>query len=322
MIIETQDLSKSYGSTSALKGITLNIEAGGVVGLLGPNGAGKTTLVETFEGLRAPSSGRVSVLGLDPTRQARLLKERIGVQLQSTSLPQDLNPFETLRLFGAFFNKSLPPAEVLERVGLTGKMKSRNHTLSGGQRQRLAIAMALVNDPELLILDEPTSGLDPVSRREIHSYIADQRASKRTVLLSTHYIEEAEKLCDRVILLRAGEIVADGSPAELVSRAHSAAATLFISIAGEFDSTPLLQAGVVSLSVDGENQRFTASDPNAAIPALGELLQSSQARIVDLQMKRPSLEDIYIELIGEASPEEKAEQTGSSATDSGQGEAI
>lgn len=319
MIIETQDLSKHYGDTPALKGITLNIEAGGVVGLLGPNGAGKTTLVETFEGLRVPSSGRVSVLGLDPTRQAGLLKERIGVQLQSTSLPQDLTPFETLRLFGAFFNKSLAPAEVLERVGLTGKIKSRNHTLSGGQRQRLAIAMALVNDPELLILDEPTSGLDPVSRREIHSYITDQRATKRTVILSTHYIEEAEKLCDRVILLRAGEIVADGSPSELVSRANSAA-TLSIVIGGEFDPTSLLRAGAVSQGIDGGNQRFTASDPDAAIPALGELLQSSNARIVDLQMKRPSLEDIYIELIGEASSDERSEPVSGAA--SGQGEAI
>jgi ABC-2 type transport system ATP-binding protein len=301
MIIETHDLSKQYGGTVALKGINLSIEAGGVVGLLGPNGVGKTTLVETFEGLRAPSSGRISVLGLDPLRQARLLKERIGVQLQSTSLPEDLTPFETLRLFGAFFNKSLEPAEVLERVGLTAKIKSRNHTQSGGQRQRLAIAMALVNDPELLILDEPTSGLDPVSRREIHSYITDQRASKRTVLLSTHYIEEAEKLCDRVIIMRAGEVVADGSPSDLVSQS-TGATTLSMVLGGEFDPTPLLRAGASNVRTEGGKRHFTASDPKAALLALSELLRSSDASVIDLQMKRRSLEDIYLDLMGEHHP--------------------
>jgi ABC-2 type transport system ATP-binding protein len=313
MIIETQELSKRYGNTVALKGLSLSIEAGGVVGLLGPNGAGKTTLVETFEGLRAPSAGRVSVLGLDPTKETRALKERIGVQLQSTAVPLELTPLETLRLFGAFFRKSLKPAEVLERVGLTGKMKSRNSTLSGGQRQRLAIAMALINDPELIILDEPTGGLDPLARQEIHSYIKDLRTAKRTVLLSTHYIEEAEKLCDRVILLRAGEIVADGSPSELVSRA-TGAAMLSITLAGEFDPSPLLRAGATREGSGGENQRFNAADPLAAIPALAELLRNSQARIADLQMKRPSLEDVYLSLMGEEREATGTKTTGDAAT--------
>jgi ABC-2 type transport system ATP-binding protein len=302
MIIETQDLWKRYDGAPAIKGVNLSIEAGDIIGVLGPNGAGKTTLVEILEGLREPSSGLVSVLNLDPIRQARSLRERIGVLLQSTAVPQELTPLETLRLFGAFFGRSLEPAAVLDRVGLTGKLRSRNSALSGGERQKLAIAMAFVNDPELLILDEPTSGLDPVARREIHSFITELRASRRTVLLSTHYIEEAEKLCDRVILLRAGEIVADGSPLDLVSRA-AGAATLSIVIEGEFDPAPLLRAGAVSQGRDGGKMRFTASDPRAALLALGELLRNQRVNVADLQMKRPSLEDIYIDLMGEGAPE-------------------
>lgn len=302
MIIETQDLWKRYDGAPALKGVDLSIEADGVIGILGPNGAGKTTLVEILEGLREPSSGLVSVLNLDPIRQARSLRDKIGVLLQATAVPQELTPLETLRLFGAFFSRSLEPAAVLDRVGLNGKLKSRNSALSGGERQRLAIAMAFVNDPELLILDEPTSGLDPIARREIHSLIAELRASRRTVLLSTHYIEEAEKLCDRVILLRAGEIVADGSPLDLVSR-KAGEAMLSIVIEGEFDPEPLLRAGAVSQGRDGKKLRFTASTPRAALMALGELLRNPQVNVADLRMKRPSLEDIYIDLMGEGAPE-------------------
>jgi len=299
MIIETADLRKSYGNTVALKGISLRVEAGGVVGLLGPNGAGKTTLVEILEGLRTGSSGKVSVLGLDPARHARSLRELIGVQLQSTAVPDELTPLETLKLFAAFYKKALPATEVLERVKLTDKSKSRNSSLSGGQRQRLAIAMALINDPELIILDEPTSGLDPAARREMHTYISNLRVSKKTVLLSTHYIEEAEKLCDRVILLRAGEVVADGSPAQLIARATSATAGISIVLAGELNAKPLIQAGAVEQPQEGGQHRFTSSNPRAAIPALGQLLQDPRVSLIDLEVKRPSLEDVYLDLMGE-----------------------
>jgi len=299
MIIETADLRKSYGNTVALKGISLRVEAGGVVGLLGPNGAGKTTLVEILEGLRTASSGQVSVLGLDPALHARSLRELIGVQLQSTAVPDELTPLETLKLFAAFYKKSLPAMEVLERVKLTDKSKSRNSSLSGGQRQRLAIAMALINDPELIILDEPTSGLDPAARREMHTYISNLRVSKKTVLLSTHYIEEAEKLCDRVILLRAGEVVADGSPAQLIARATSATAGISIVLAGELNAKPLIQAGAVEQPQEGGQHRFTSSNPRAAIPALGQLLQDPRVSLIDLEVKRPSLEDVYLDLMGE-----------------------
>jgi ABC-2 type transport system ATP-binding protein len=299
LIIEVEELTKDYGGgVRALKGVSFGVEEGGVVGLLGPNGAGKTTLVETIEGLRTPTSGRVSVLDLDPVRQASALKEQIGVQLQATALPLELTPAETVRMYGSFFRKSLAPAEVLKAVGLEGEAGRRNSRLSGGQRQRLAIALALVNDPRLVILDEPTAGLDPVARREIHARIADMRAANRTVLFSTHYIEEAESLCDRVIILRAGEVVADGSPFELLARA-SGSSTLWIAAEGEFDPRPLLGAGASELGREGEYHRFATPDPRAAILALAELLRDGRVNLLDLRMKRPNLEDVYVELTGE-----------------------
>src|SRR5882672_9067686 len=176
MSIVIEGLEKSYGDVRALRGITLTLAPGGIVGLLGPNGAGKTTLVEILEGLRAPTRGRASVLGMDPTRNARSLKERLGVQLQSTAIPPDLTAEEVLRLYAAFYPRSLPTRQVLERVGLGSKAGERVQALSGGQRQRLALGMALVHDPELLILDEPTTGLDPGARRALHDIIRQFRA--------------------------------------------------------------------------------------------------------------------------------------------------
>lgn len=298
MIVETHNLSKNYGATPALKNVNLSIAAGDVVGILGPNGAGKTTLLECFEGLRIPSSGSVSVLGLNPATQSSLLNERIGVQLQSTSVPESLTPIETLNLFAALYKKSVNPVSVLARLGLSDKIKSRNNTLSGGQRQRLTIAMALINDPELIILDEPTSGLDAVARREIQSYVVDLRASQKTMLLSTHYIEEAEKLCDRVIVLRAGEVVADGSPSQLIAQAQVGGVSLSLVLAGKFDPEPLLQNGATCEVVNGDKYRFTATEPTPVLRALGEVLHSSEATVVEVEMKRPTLEDVYVSLMG------------------------
>lgn len=297
MIIEVHRLSKQYGANYALQGIDLSIEQGSVVGLLGPNGAGKTTLVETLEGIRSPTSGQVRVLGLDPTREATPLKERIGVQLQSTALPEDLTPLETLRIFAAFFSTSLPPIEVLRRVGLAGKANVTNRRMSGGERQRLAIGLALINDPELIILDEPTSGLDPEGRREILSHIAKLRTAKRTILLTTHYLEESERLCDRILILRAGQLVADGSPAELVSRT-SAAPRLYITLKGVFDPAPLLQAAAEIQEGDDGHVRVAAPNPRSAIPALAQVLQNPNVALLDLRMDRPKLEDFYHTLMG------------------------
>lgn len=301
MIIEIKGLSKQYGETRALSGINLEIESGGVVGLLGPNGAGKTTLVEILEGLRSPSAGTVRVLGFDPARQARLLREHIGVQLQSTAMPEELTPTETLRLFASFFSKALDSIEVLARFGLADKAKCRNSTLSGGERQRLAIAMALINDPVLVLLDEPTSGLDPGARRETYRYIRELRDANRTVLFTTHYLEEAEELCDRVIILRGGETVADGRPEDLV--AGAAEAKLCIALRGTFDSAPLLQAGAQSQGRDDGAFRFVAPVSSRVILVLAELLRDPCVMLVDMRTERPSLENAYHKLVAQSASE-------------------
>src|SRR5262245_27824909 len=298
-MIAIEELEKTYGETQALKGVNLHIERGGIVGLLGPNGAGKTTLVEILEGLRLPTHGRVTVLGLDPRSDAKVLKERLGAQLQSTAIQPDLTPVEVLRIYATFYDKPLPVGEVLERVGLTSKSGALVRNLSGGQRQRLALAMALIHDPELLILDEPTTGLDPGARRALHDLIRGLRAQGRSVIITTHYIEEAEQMCDRVIVLRSGQVVADGTPFELLQRA-AGTSTLWIACSGPFDPSPLIAAGAAEHGREGEHLRFLTRDPAAAIVALGDMLRHQGLTLTDLRMKRPTLEDVYLELVGES----------------------
>ncbi len=296
-IITTHGLIKTYNGVQALRGIDLQIEAGGIVGILGPNGAGKTTLVEIIEGLRTPTAGQVTVMGIDPQKSPGRLKERIGAQLQTTAISPELTPIETLRVFASFYEKSLPAESILERVGLSEKARARNRTLSGGQKQRLAIAMAMVNDPELLIFDEPTTGLDPMARRGVHEIVADLRQRGKTILLTTHYIEEAEKLCDRVIMINQGQVIADGTPFELVSRA-SGVSTVWIAVEGELDPTPLVNAGAEPRGQEGDYLKFQTHNPAEVIIALGEVLKQQAVTLTDLRMKRPSLEDVYLELVG------------------------
>ena len=307
MSIVVEGLEKTYGDTRALRGIDLRIEPGGIVGLLGPNGAGKTTLVEILEGLREPTRGRVSVLGLDPARQAATLKQRLGAQLQSTAIPPDLAAREVLELYAAFYPRPRAVGEVLERVGLADKARSLVRNLSGGQRQRLALGMAIVHGPELLILDEPTTGLDPVARRALHELVRELRAEGGSIILTTHYIEEAEHLCDRVIVIRAGEIVADGTPFELLGRAGGSS-TLWIACSGPFDPAPLIAAGASEQGREGEHLRFSTRDPAAAVVALGDMLRHQGLTLTDLRMKRPTLEDVYLELVGPESEAKPAEQ--------------
>lgn len=296
MIIEIEQLHKKYGETAALNGIDLHIAQGGIVGLIGPNGAGKTTLVEIIEGLRTPTSGRVMVLGMHPTRRQSDVMQRVGVQLQSVVMPEELSVLETLKMFGTFFRQSLPVERVVERAGLQGIASRRNRSLSHGQKLRVAIGVALINDPELIILDEPTGGLDPLARREMYALFTDLRESKRTLLLTTHYIEEVERLCDRVIILRAGRIVADGSPAELVARA-SGMSTIVVDVEGDVDLQPLLRAGAAPLGKEGSHLRFSVKDPVRAVAALTDVLKGQSGIINDIRIKRPSLEDVYVDLL-------------------------
>ena len=195
--VVVRDLRKSYAGVEAVRGVSFNIGAGEIFGLLGPNGAGKTTTVECLIGLREPDAGELEVCGFDARRNPREVKQMIGVALQSTSLQDKITPREALRLFGSFYRERVPPGELLERFALTEKADARFETLSGGQRQRLAIALAFVNRPKLVLLDEPTTGLDPQSRRELHAAIAQMKHDGYTVLFTTHYLDEAEHLCDR-----------------------------------------------------------------------------------------------------------------------------
>ena len=304
MVIQVEGLQKRYGSTVALRGVDLDIDSGGVVGILGPNGAGKTTLVEILEGLRQPTSGRVSVLGLDPATQSRKLKERLGIQLQTTPLPTELTVRELLQLFASFYESAQTAEAILERVDLRKQAHQRADTLSGGQKQRLVVGIALIHEPELVMLDEPTTGLDPKARRDLHQVVRELREQGRTTLLTTHYIEEAEHLCDRVIILRRGEIVADGRPFDLVGQSRESS-TIWIQVNGTMDPAPMLAAGAEPLGEQGAHHKFSTADPTATVLALGDMLRSQRLQLVDLRLKRPTLEDVYLELMGNDVNEEE-----------------
>ncbi len=216
--IHVGGLHKSYGDFEAVRGIDFDVEPGEVFGLLGPNGAGKTTTVEILEGLRPRTAGDVKVLGFDPATETRAIKDRIGVCLQSTNLPDKMTVRESLTLFSAFYSRNIDCAKLLQRLQLWEKRDEFYSRLSGGQKQRVALALAMVNDPSMVFLDEPTTGLDPQVRLEIHSLISEMRDAKRTILLTTHYIEEAERLCDRVAIVDEGKIIAIGTPREIQAR--------------------------------------------------------------------------------------------------------
>lgn len=215
-VIAVSDLRKSYGPLRAVDGVSFTVERGEIFGLLGPNGAGKTTTVEILEGLRRPDGGQASVLGIDVVRDPGTLKERIGVQLQTAALYPELTVRELITLFGSFYRRSLPASRLIEQLGLEERAGAVSRELSGGQRQRLTIALALVNDPELIFLDEPTTGLDPRSKRDVQAFVREvQRDHGATIFLTTHDMDEAEALCDRIAFLVGGRIVAEGTPLEL-----------------------------------------------------------------------------------------------------------
>mgnify|MGYP006282609869 CR=1 FL=1 len=305
-VIETSGLARRYGEVTALDGIDLTVDSGSVVGLLGPNGAGKTTLVEILEGLREPSEGRVSVFGSDPRDAGSSLRERIGVQLQRTSFPDTLSVTEILELFRSFYRDPVPVDELLDTVQLREKARARPGELSGGQRQRLALATALVGRPELLILDEPTAGLDPGARRSLHELIRGLQGDGRTILLTTHYTEEAEKLCDRILVLSEGELVADGSPLELVKAARGES-RIWVEVEGELDPSPLVEAGAREDGREGAYRCFRTREPARAIEVLGTMLRDQDLDLEDLRVKRPTLEDVYLELVEGGEPPRPSE---------------
>jgi len=297
-VIRVEDLYKSYGDVEALRGVSFEVHAGEVFGLLGPNGAGKTSTIEILEGLRTQDRGKVSVAGLDPQTAGAGFKQEVGAVLQSTALPDKLRVAEALSLFAHFYRRRNDTEALLKRFQLDEKRNAFYNQLSGGQKQRLALAMALVNDPTVLFLDEPTAGLDPQVRREIYDIIEELKSDKKTILLTTHYIEEAEKLCDRVAIVDRGKIIAEGTPRDLKQRSGNTTRI-------EVRLSRPLQPGVLK-SLDGvaDAREFDgtyvlhSSRPPQTIVSLVKQLEADGSELQSLEMFSPSLEDVFIELTG------------------------
>ncbi|HSY32139.1 MAG TPA: ABC transporter ATP-binding protein [Verrucomicrobiae bacterium] len=289
---------KRYGDVEAVRGVSFNVEEGEVFGLLGPNGAGKTSTVEIMEGLRTLDSGRVSVCGLDPQKNGQELKHQIGAALQSTALPDKLRVIEALRLFASFYRRHRNPEELLKRFGLEEKRNTFYSQLSGGQKQRLALAMALINDPTVLFFDEPTAGLDPQVRREIYDIIEELRREKKTIVMTTHYIEEAERLCDRVAIVDHGTVIALGTPRELKERSGDKT-RLEVRLARPEPAEALRKLeGVSDCRILGESYVLQCQRPPQAIVSLVKHLESQGNELISLEIATPSLEDVFIELTG------------------------
>ena len=298
--VAVRNLTKNYGTFPAVKGIDFEIQTGEVFGLLGPNGAGKTTTVEILEGLRTRSSGDVSVLGIDPERDSRRLKDRIGVCLQSTRLADKITVIEAVRLFASLYSRHVDGDALLKRLHLWEKRHDAYAKLSGGQQQRLALTLALVNDPQMLFLDEPSSGLDPQARLEVHLLVEEWRAERRTILLTTHYIEEAERLCDRVAIIDEGRIIAMGTPTEVQTRTlGTSRIEVRVSRPLPAGREPVLnEADHLQVSPDRLTLTVSARHPARALVELVKWVDQQALELTDVHLKRPSLEDVFIELTG------------------------
>ena len=302
MAILCRDLRKTYdGKVEAVRGVNLEIQSGECFGLLGPNGAGKTTTIEILEGLLEPTSGQVQILGQTWTAHSRQLREQLGVSLQETRLSEKLTVRETIELFASFYERPRSSEEVLEELQLTEKADSMVGKLSGGQRQRLAVATALVGNPKILFLDEPTTGLDLQSRRQLWDLIRAFQRRGGTVMLTTHYMDEAEKLCDRLAIVDHGQVIAEGTPGELIGRlgGHH---VLEFAVTGNADGADMSVwkslPGVEAVREAGDIFSLTVREPHLTIPPLLEAVERQERELLQLTTRQASLEDVFVNLTG------------------------
>ncbi len=294
--VVVQDLRKKYGAITAVDGVSFDVEAGEIFGLIGPNGAGKTTTVECLLGLRRPDSGAVEICGIDAIAHPHAVKEKVGAALQSTALQDKITPREALALFGGFYARRAEPSALLERFGIAGKADAPFDTLSGGQRQRLALALAFVNDPAVVLLDEPTTGLDPQARRELHGDILRMKNDGHTVLPTTHYLEEAEQLCDRIAIIHRGRVIASGTPRELMARS-AAAQSVTLRTAQPVPREWLERLPAVQ-GLEGNERAWTfhSAEVGRTLGGLMALLDRERVEISELHVQKASLEDVFLEL--------------------------
>ena len=299
-VIVVDDVHKAYGDVKAVDGVSFQVAKGEIFGLLGPNGAGKTTTMEMIEGLHAPDSGELRVLDMDVRRSATAIKSRIGVQLQTAALYPQLTVTELLALFATFYARRQPIERLLDDLELGEKRDAQTKNLSGGQRQRLSVALALVNDPEVVFLDEPTTGLDPAARQGLWNVVRRMKGEGRTILMTTHYMEEAEALCDRLAIMDHGRILDSGTVDELIGRRFRERGVHF-GRAGAPDKEKLEALPAVSRVVYEEDEVVLyTSDVPATIGALLELTGRARTEPADLMIRRASLEDVFLELTGRA----------------------
>ncbi len=302
--VECRSLVKTYPGkppVEAVQGINLQVRRGECYGVLGPNGAGKTTTIEVLEGLLTATSGSAHVMGLEWGRDDHQIRQLIGVSLQETELSDKLTVRETLSLFRSFYPRGITVAEAIAKVSLEEKQNSWIKKLSGGQKQRIAVAAALVGDPQVVFLDEPTTGLDPVSRRQLWEIIQSLVDGGRTVLMTTHYMDEAERLCDRVAIFDHGKVIAEGTPAELI---RSLGAEHFIEVAWEGDwppqATQVLRQlpGVQAITETGQNVTISVDQPHRVLPLVVNALAKCDVALTNLATRHATLEDLFVQLTG------------------------